>query len=100
MDRQRSTRKTCCDACRAASSHASRTRCKHGNAQSLAAAQKGQAAAPAPQASAPHRIDIRDWPTEEGCVFEAKWPDGFRVHFVKRFSVTIFSFAPWPTLTV
>jgi len=42
------------------------------------AVQKGQAAAPPPQAPAPRTLDIQDWP-EGDCTFEAAWPDGFKV---------------------
>src|SRR5271165_7057105 len=85
MDRRRSTRNTCSDACRAALYRSNR-------AQNKAAAQADASARKAPTK---RRIDVREWPNASGCTFEAKWADGLKVQVQVAGNVAVLTADAW-----
>ncbi|MGA7326883.1 MAG: hypothetical protein WBX25_20930 [Rhodomicrobium sp.] len=93
MHRERSTRFTCSDACRAALYRTNRARNKHDMSAGLA--HKQQTAAPARKAPVPRRIDIRDLPKGDGCTFKATWPDGFEIEIQVTRDTVMLTAAEW-----
>ncbi len=90
MESERSTKRTCSDRCRAALARFERRAQVDGPA-----AQKGQAAAPAPQAPSPRSIDIRDWPQGDGCTFKLTWPDGLNVEVQIKDGAAVLTADAW-----
>jgi hypothetical protein len=85
MNPERTTRRTCSDACRAALYRSNRARNK-------AAAQADASARKAPSQ---RRIDVREWPNAPGCTFDAKWADGLKVQVQVAGNVAVLTADAW-----